>query len=44
VAADVAQVFLTANPLTVASRKGKLRGFEVHPSDLYLLSRSVSIA
>jgi hypothetical protein len=41
--ADVPYVYLLAPPLTVAYKKDRVSGFSIHPSDLYLVDRTITV-
>jgi peptide/nickel transport system substrate-binding protein len=41
--ADTPNAYLVASPLIYAYRKGKVRNFTPHPSDLYLIDNKISV-
>lgn len=40
----VPNLYLAAAPWIVAYRKGKVRGFVLHPNDLYLFNTAISVS
>jgi len=41
---DVPVVFLTVTPITVAMRKGKVKGYVPNPNDSYLIDAAISVS
>lgn len=41
---DVPVVFLTVTPITVAMRKGKVKGYMPNPNDSYLIDAAISVS
>jgi len=37
-------VFLTVTPITVAMRKGKVKGYMPNPNDSYLIDAAISVS